>query len=404
LAGCEHRSAERIRTATRQAFDSLVGQVIEEGDSFLIIAGDLYDGDWRDYNTGLFFVSQMGRLAKAGVPVFLLYGNHDAESQITKCLSLPANVKVFSAKKPETFQLSDLSVALHGQSFRQRDVTDNLVPGYPEPTPGSFNIGILHTALGGSSVHANYAPCSLDELVNKGYEYWALGHVHQRCIVHERPHVVFPGNLQGRHVREVGEKSAYLISVEDGQVADLTPIQVGTVRWAVISVSAEGCDRILALATRMRDAIEQAVAENPTGLMLACRIEISGRTEIHGGLLASKELLLAEARAAALGVGEEAAWIERVVVATEPLLDRATLRAREDAFGELERILEEANADPGLQRELDADIGELARRLPHDVRSNVEDAVLKAALNGDYSELISEATGRLSARAGMGGE
>ncbi|TFH42733.1 MAG: DNA repair exonuclease, partial [Lysobacterales bacterium] len=178
LAGHEGRAAERIRTATREAFDQLVGFAIEEQVAFLVVAGDLYDGDWRDYKTGLFFAAQMGRLNKAGIPVYLLYGNHDAESQITRRLVLPENVNVFGSRKPVTFKLDELNVALHGQSFRERDVSDNLALTYPEPIGGAFNIGVLHTGLGGMGGHANYAPCSLGDLVSKGYDYWALGHVH----------------------------------------------------------------------------------------------------------------------------------------------------------------------------------------------------------------------------------
>ena len=127
LSGQQGAAAERIRTATRVALDNLVGQAIEEQVAFVIIAGDLYDGDWRDYQTGLFFVKQMGRLAQVGIPVFLLYGNHDAKSQITRRLTLPVNVKVFSARRPDTFRLENCDVALHGQSYRQRDITENLV-------------------------------------------------------------------------------------------------------------------------------------------------------------------------------------------------------------------------------------------------------------------------------------
>ena len=95
LAGYEGPAAERIRTATRQAFDNLISEAITQEVAFVVIAGDLYDGDWRDYQTGLFFARQMGRLAKAGIPAFVLHGNHDAESQITKRLPLPDGVKVF---------------------------------------------------------------------------------------------------------------------------------------------------------------------------------------------------------------------------------------------------------------------------------------------------------------------
>ena len=201
LAGQEGIAAERVRTATRDALAQLVGLAIEEKVDFLIIAGDLYDGDWRDYKTGLFFTRQMGRLNREGIPVYLLHGNHDAKSQITPRLELPDNVQVFGTRKPETFSLDELKVALHGQSFRQRDVTDNLALNYPDPASGVFNIGVLHTGLGGMGGHENYEPCALDDLINKGYDYWALGHVHQANVLHEKPHIVFPGNLQGMHGR-----------------------------------------------------------------------------------------------------------------------------------------------------------------------------------------------------------
>ena len=111
----EGPAVERIRTATRKAFANLITEAVEREVDFVVIAGDLYDGDWRDYQTGLFFVAQMGRLAGAGIPAFVLFGNHDAESQITRRLTLPDNVKIFSAKKPETFVLEDIGAALHGQ-------------------------------------------------------------------------------------------------------------------------------------------------------------------------------------------------------------------------------------------------------------------------------------------------
>ena len=398
LAGHEGSAAERIRAATREAFDNLVGQAIDEEVSFFIIVGDLYDGNWRDYQTGLFFVRQMARLAKADIPAFVLYGNHDAESQITRRLVLPENVKAFSTRKPETFELKQFCVALHGQSFRQRDMTDNLVPAYPEPTMNVFNIGVLHTGLGGMGDHANYAPCTLDDLVNKGYDYWALGHVHQGSVLHELPHVVFPGNLQGRHIRETGPKGAYVVTVEDGEVAELAPLRADVVCWARVPVSVDGCDRTVDVVDRMRDAIEEAVTNDTDGRLLVCRIELKGRTEIHDGLVASTEHLLAEARAAALGLGEEAAWIERVVVATESTVDPATLAAREDALGELQRMLGDAGEDAALLEQLEADIGELVRRLPHEVRADAEDAVLKAAIDGDYASLIDQVTGYLTAR------
>lgn len=400
----EGAPAERIRSATRDAFDNLIGQAIAEQVAFVVIAGDLYDGDWRDFHTGLFFSLQMGRLAKAGIQAFVLYGNHDAESQITKRLILPDNVKIFSARKPDSFVLDEFKVALHGQSFRQRDVTDNLVPGYPEPVPGMFNIGVLHTALGGMAGHENYAPCSIDDLKAKGYDYWALGHVHNGQVLHENPHVVFPGNLQGRHIRETGPKGAHLVTIEDGEITDFTMLHCDVVRWSRLSVPVDDCSRSTDVSDRVRQSIEQAVAAEADGRLLACRIELTGTSKIHGELLASAEKLMVEAQAVALGIGDDAAWVERLVVSTQPQRDSSESADQQDALGELRNMLADAGKDEDLLQQLASDIGELSRRLPADLRAGVEDAALKAAIKGDYADVVGHVQGYLSARLTAPGE
>ena len=404
LSGQEGESAMRIRGATREALENLVSLAIDEEVSFVIIAGDLYDGDWKDYRTGLFFVKQMGRLSEAGTSVFLLYGNHDAESQITKKLLLPPNVRPFPSRKPETFLLEEIDVVLHGQSFRQRDVTDNLAADYPAPVRGAFNIGVLHTALGGMGGHPNYSPCTLDELIKKGYDYWALGHVHQATVLNEYPHVVFPGNIQGRHIRETGPKGVCLVTVKDGEIREMTMIPVDVVRWARLSVDAEGCHRMTEVVDRIGTALEEAVTTRADGRLLACRIEIAGRTGIHGQLLSSEESLVSDARAAALGLGSDRAWIEKVEVSTQPLADETILHDREDALGEFSRLLEQAKDDKDLLDQLEGDIGVLARKLPHEIRADAEDPTLESAVKGDYGTMIDHIKPFLMARLSAPGE
>lgn len=397
LAGQDGPAAELIRTATRQAFSNLVDLAIAEEVAFVVIAGDLYDGEWRDYQTGLFFVRQMGRLAHARIPVYLIWGNHDAESQITKRLNLPDNVKVFSSRKPQTLKLDGLPVAIHGQSFKQRDVTENLVPAYPAPVAGCFNIGVLHTGLGGMGGHANYAPCSMDDLVNKGYDYWALAHVHQGEVLHERPHVVFCGNLQGRHVRETGPKGACIVSVRDGAVDDVATVRCSVVRWARLNVAADKAHHLNDLVDAVRDAIAHAVAADDAGQLLACRIQITGRTALHAQLPGAIEQLTAEARAAALALGEAAAWIERIVINTQPMFD--TSRAvRADALGDLQKIVEDAASDGQVTAQIESALGDLLRKLPHDLRAELESGALMDAANSDYKSVIERAGLDLLAR------
>ena len=397
LAGIDGRVAERIRSAPRAAFEALVDRAIQDQVDFLVIAGDLYDGTWRDYKTGLFFAEQMGQLNQAGIPVFVLHGNHDAESQITRPLALPDNVRVFGTRKAQTFQLDRPNVALHGHSFREKAVTDNLVPDYPAPVEGAFNIGVLHTALGGTGAHANYAPCGLPELVAKGYDYWALGHVHQAQVLNERPHVVFPGNLQGRHVREAGPKGACLVTVEEGQVVEVAALTFDVVRWAVLDVDVEAAGSTVDVIDLMREALVQGVA-SADGRLLSARIVLHGRTELHSQLVTDADNLTAEARAGALGLGDEVAWVERVAVRTTPVADTAVLAAREDALSDLQRMLKEAIVDEELLGQLKSDIGQLVAKLPHKLRDGPEDEVLSTAADGDYAALVEQVTPYLNAR------
>lgn len=388
LAGQEGRAVGRVRTATREALNQLVDLAIKEKVDFMVIAGDLYDGDWRDYNTGLFFIRQMGRLREVQIPVYLIHGNHDAASQITRQLELPENVHVFDSRKPKTLRLRELNVALHGQSFHQRKVRENLAMGYPDPVSGAFNIGVLHTALGGIDDHGNYAPCSRHDLVNKGYDYWALGHVHRAQLLHEKPHIVFSGNLQGRHIRETGAKGAYLVTVEDGEIIKLEFVPCDVVRWTSLSVSLSDAKNISDITDRVRSALELAVDRKADGRLLACRIVFEGRTDAYSQLVGSEDDVLAAVRACALGLGNDVAWIEKIVNATESVVDPQILAQREDAIGELLRMLGDAGNDDNLLKLMKADIGELMGKLPYELSKTNEDEILKAAIEGQYAVLF----------------
>ena len=390
--------AHQVRSATREALRCLVNHALEEDVDFVVIAGDLYDGDWRDYRTGLFFVEQMGRLNARDVPLYLLYGNHDAESQITKRLELPGNVHVFSSQAPQSFHLTGPRVALHGHSFRQRDISENLVPAYPEPMPGFFNVGVLHTGLGGASGHANYAPCSLHDLVNKGYDYWALGHVHHAADLHRDPHVVFSGNLQGRSVRETGPKGACLVTVKEGEVSDLVRVSCDVVRWSVLHVPVDGISGLGDVIDRIRTALGDTVAKEAEGRLLVCRVVLEGQTEFRDQIVSSAEQIQAEARSATYDLGDDIACIEKVVDRTSPRICPDEVEWGEDVLGEIHRWFQDAGSDEELRSEIIDDISVLVRRLPHDVRADMDEPMLRLAADEDYDALIGEVVPYLGAR------
>jgi predicted phosphodiesterase len=301
-----------IHHCTRRAFAAMIDLAIEEDVAFVIIAGDLYDGDWKDFSTGLFFAEQMRRL---GRPCFLLRGNHDARSLITRNLRLPDNVREFSSRTCETFQLTDIGVALHGHSFPNRAVLEDLSASYRDRVQGLVNIGVLHTSADDPGEHETYAPCSIASLSLKNYDYWALGHIHARRVLSERPWIVFPGNIQGRHPKEAGAKGCTLVTVEDGAVMAVEHRAVDVLRWATLEVDADEAD-VASLTGRIETSVRAAI-EGADRRPLLARLVLRGLSDQHGALLGDTDRLAAECRNAAIEAGG-ALWVESVRVNTRP--------------------------------------------------------------------------------------
>jgi DNA repair exonuclease SbcCD nuclease subunit len=368
----EGAPVEEFRQATRRAFENLINLAISEKVAFVLIAGDLYDGDWKDYNTGLYFVSQMTKLRDAGIPVLIVAGNHDAASRITKKLRLPDNVMLFPSKKPNTFRLEKLDIAVHGQSFPNPSVKKDLSRGYPEALKGYFNIGLLHTCATGREGHEPYAPCSLDGLCSKGYDYWALGHVHRHEVLLEDPFVLFSGNTQGRHVRETGPKGCVLVSVNHSGRPEIEFKPIDVVRWEILVVDANEFESGYDIVDSFSHRLEQLLDENQ-GMPLAVRIIIEGETPAHDDILSDVERWTNEFRATALEIGAGKVWVEKVKFnITEPTSDIDPEKVS-GAIGELLNLFDELSNDADARRTLASELAEIEKKLPIELKSSSDE-------------------------------
>ena len=336
--------AERIRGATRQVLTNLVDLALREQVAFVLLAGDLFDGDWEDYPTGHFLVGQLGRLTRAGIPVYAISGNHDAQSVLTRQLPWPERARMFDTAAPHSVEVPGMDVVIHGQGFAHRAVKDNIAQNYPTPEPGKLNIGLLHTACG-DGLHENYAPCTVEQLVGHGYQYWALGHVHLRAHLAEHPAwVVFPGVLQGRHINEEGPKGATLVRVQGGLlVPEHRALDV--VRWQRVAVDLTGVLTAEARGAAIRSALI-AAADAAEGRLLAARVELRGATALHGGLARDPAATAEDVRAELAGLGlHDHVWVEKVSVLTRPVVELDEWRAGSDAAATLLRVLEAEPTD-----------------------------------------------------------
>ena len=347
LDGYDGAPVARLRGASRQALIALVELALEQNVAIVLLAGDIYDGNWADFRTGLFFREQMLRLRRAGILVFMVKGNHDAESQITKQLPEVEGVHVFSAHKSETIDLEALGVAVHGRSFPHRAVPEDLVPLYPDPLPGRFNIGLLHTSLTGREGHDSYAPTSVEALCDKGYDYFALGHVHAREVVRPSdPRIVFPGNLQGRHAKETGPKGCELVTVEGGVItaAEFVPLEV--VRWHQFRLDVSGLSSLDALARRFVGQARELVADARDRLH-AVRLLIQGESALHRLEAEEPGSIAAAIQAATQDLEDTDIWIEQIRLDLQSPMDRTAMAGRADAVGEVVRLVDVVSTDEG---------------------------------------------------------
>lgn len=368
----EGAPVEAIRLSTRRAFENLINLALAEDVAFVLIAGDLYDGDWEDYNTGLYFCAQVARLQKRNIPVFLIAGNHDAESRMTRRLDLPKNVHLFPSQQPSTIRLEELRVAIHGQSFAQQAVELNLAEKYPPPVSGYLNIGMLHTSATGRAGHAPYAPCRIEDLLARGYDYWALGHVHNREILHADPPIVFPGNIQGRHIREVGPKGCTLVTAAGRGPLCLEERVLDVLRWEHWRLDARQMEN----ARELLDAAAEKTAERTQaaeGRILAVRLEIMGATALHQELAARGEHWQQQFRARVAEESAGAVWIEKVQFCTQPVLT-AEEHPKSGPIGELLDVIDAIDADDEKLSELAESLADLHSKLPRELRDG-EDAI-----------------------------
>jgi DNA repair exonuclease SbcCD nuclease subunit len=388
-----------IRGASRQALENLVGLALEEQVAFVLIAGDLYDGDWKDYNTGLFFNGQMRRLREAGIRVVIVSGNHDAASRITRTLDPPSNVSLMPSSRPEKLIIEDLGVAIVGRSYPQRAVTEDLSLDYPTADPGLLTIGMLHTSVDGREGHEPYAPCNLAGLADKGYAYWALGHVHQREILRQDPWIVFSGCIQGRHARELGPKGCTLVTVDDDRIASVQHHDLDVVRWALCQIDvseARNGDDVVGL---VRSAITAQIEEAGNAL-LAARIVLTGASRAHRDLTVEPTRWQNEIRNAAIDLGD--VWIEKIKLTTQIRGNLAKLRRRKDAVGSLLRALDDLEGEGQDFDALIAELEPLRRALPSELTEGPEglDLTSVEALRSAMTDVKQVIVARLLAAEG----
>ena len=395
LALCDPDLAELIGNATRCAFVSLVDLCLHEQVDALLLAGDLYDGEQTSMKTARFLAEQIRRLHEAGIRVFIIRGNHDAMSKITKELTLPESVKIFG-HRAEAISLENgddgIPVTIHGLSFARPLAPESLLPRFKPPIEGAVNIGMMHTSLGGAPGHDPYAPCSIAELQASGFRYWALGHIHKRSVVEGDCTIVMPGILQGRDINEAGPKSATLATIGGDGSIRLEEYITSVAQFERLGVDVTDVADWPQLIATIADALEKA-RETASCSHLVGRLRLSGKTPLAWRIRRDLDLLTEEARNRASVIGQ--CWVEKVETGcSRP--DRSTSPAA-DPLSELRSLIDKDIIESeAFQVEVEQIALELRGQLPQECRGlfGLDEDSEKAAI----AELVSEGADDVIAR------
>lgn len=347
---------KEVRESTFKALEQLVRLAVRERADFVLISGDVYDAADRSLRAQLRFHRAVDELAAAGIRVYVVHGNHDPLSGYRAELHWPENILFFGAdevmREPAYNKEGKHVADIYGISYGQAAEQDNLASRFQASDPSLFNIALLHCNVEGRQGHDNYAPCSKQELIRSGFDYWALGHIHTREILHEAPWIVYPGNPQGRSVKESGPKGAMLVEVSGTKQVSASFHALDCIRWQRlrldISQMTEERELLAGLQHCMKDARLSA-----DGRSSIVRIMIEGRGPLHDVLARSDrisdllEMMREDAEAEWLRDHSETfIWPEKLELRTRGGWDTERLLEEDSFLGDLLRLSRSLQADP----------------------------------------------------------
>ncbi len=347
--GREDGLRKLLMDASLRAFSELCDVAIDKNVDFIVLAGDVYDGIERGARAQLALRRQLLRLDAHGIAVYMAFGNHDPVDTTSEiAITWPENLIRFPTD-PETFPLTRDGLQfgeITGVSFGTREERRNLARLFPDSCSDLFSIAVLHANVGGSQEHGNYAPAALADLLGKGYDYWALGHIHKRSVLNESPLVIYPGNIQGLHIKpsERGLKGAELVEVSNNGIKH-SFLPLAQVLFDLVTVDISGFQTLNAVVDGCVDALRHKYHEIGEKPFIA-RVDLVGTVDdVLEGLSNNIEAVWQElvAEVSNMGLSVYIDQVDGHLINERSLEDLVGLS---DVVGELLRELGQWRQDP----------------------------------------------------------
>jgi len=337
--------AAALKAAQRSVFKRIVDVAIEQQVDFVTIAGDLFDQSSVSMSVHFELLRGFERLQECGIRVFVSHGNHDPQVSPPP-LPWPDNVFVFGtaprvSSDPVASTHVDLGadtrVQISGFTYPSADFSEAMAPRFQRQADAQFAIGLYHGNVGSFASHAAYCAATVDELARQNFDFWGLGHIHQPQILRDHsPTVVYPGNPQGRHIREDGWRGCVCVDVAASGAVQLKWIPIAEVSWHEIVVNVDGAVDALAIRDAIHTAINDAITGIPDARQRVMRLCVRGRTRAHGLMRASElqALISEECQMRGLPI-----WIEELAWQTKPEHNLDVLAESPTVIGEFLRLV-----------------------------------------------------------------
>jgi DNA repair exonuclease SbcCD nuclease subunit len=349
--------AQNLKNATFKSFRNIIDLSLHAQVDFLLISGDIFDSKQESLAAKLFLIQELERLSRDDIKVYVVCGNHDPYGGWVQDVNKLENVSVFGPDEVEkhTYKKDGEDIAdIYGISFDKANIKENLASQFMITEPAApISIALLHGTIGSSGPHRNYAPFKLEEIKNTGFDYWALGHIHKKDVVHKGiPTIVYPGNPQGRDFGETGDKSCCLVEIDAGLVPSVEYKSVNQLRFEELTISLSIDDNIHKVTEKIFDA-QQDIPNYNEQKNYVLRVNLTGRTSLHERLIKHEEILEIVDNINEGQFSRPAfTWVDRIEVNTQPDIDLANMKKGEDFAASILRQMDKYSQDKDKQKKL----------------------------------------------------
>lgn len=232
-----NESVDELLEINEKVLESIVSVAIQEAVDFVLLVGDTFHQNRPSLKTQHQFFTQMSRLEVADIPVYLSFGNHDYYEEARYWFDFPKNVHLFTEETVQTITgetKQGVSYCISGFSYQKPWLDESKVAQFPR-RQGTYHIGMYH----GDQQGEHYAPFVVQEMKQKGYDYWALGHIHVATTLSTQPPIIYPGTPQGHTQKEKETPGILLVTLTQGE-ATWEAIPVHQLSWQEITLSLAG--------------------------------------------------------------------------------------------------------------------------------------------------------------------